>query len=175
MINVNILIKAFDLVVAPYRIDTQRPTKQSIQLINEKLSIQLPSSLIEFALESRSYGNWFAGLGGDYNNPTHILNVNRFTRRIRRRRRRLGSQHGWEYVRPVDFIPITLGFDSDYNCLNKQSFDVVSGEYSIYYWSPPRITSHISSSFVSYLEENIRFWAKGRKGNLEHVITEMLS
>lgn len=134
------------------------PTASSIRRINETLSIQLPASLIQFVSVSSACHHWLASLGEDYDAHHHIL---RMTSRARKHRRRaLGVQGRWEYVKPASFIPINHGYDDDYDCLDKNTFDLSTGEYAIGYWAPPRISGGFQHTFPDYMASKIRAWAE---------------
>jgi len=106
-------------VVAP-------PTKESIQYINAELEIQLPPSMIAFANRCSSYGAWFAGLGDDYNNHLHILNINQEFR---------DSSDPTDGFIPNWLVIINHGHDGDCDCLDTRSYNQTTGEYPIVYWS----------------------------------------
>lgn len=134
------------------------PTASSIRRINEALSIQLPASLIQFVSLSSACHHWLASLGEDYDAHHHIL---RMTSRMRRFRRRMLGGGGWEYVKPVAFVPINRGHDHDYDCLDADAFDPSTGEYAIQYWAPPRMFgTQRFDTFADYITSHIRAWAK---------------
>jgi len=134
------------------------PTASSIRRINDALSIQLPASLLQFASSSSACHHWLASLGEDYDAHHHIL---RMTSRTRRFRRRMLGGVGWEYVKPVAFIPINRGHDHDYDCLDADAFDPSTGEYAIQYWAPPRVFgAQRFDGFADCIASRIRAWAK---------------
>ncbi len=134
------------------------PTASSIQRINDALSIQLPASLLQFASSSSACHHWLASFGEDDEAHHHILRV---TSRTRRFRRRMLGGIGWEYVKPVAFIPINRGHDHDYDCLDTDAFDPSTGEYAIQYWAPPRMLgTQRFDTFADYITSHIRAWAK---------------
>lgn len=106
-----------------------RPTAKSLVHIQSKLGVTLPPSLVEFASLSYCYDQGFAGLGEDYTHPHHILEQFSRTRRLRGRR-----DGRWCYLKPASLIPIDLGFDGDYSCLDVLSPTVFDGEHGICYW-----------------------------------------
>lgn len=106
-----------------------RPTAKSLAHIQSKLGVTLPTSLVEFARLSYCYDQSFVGLGEDYMHPCHILEQFARTRRLRGRR-----DGSWCYLKPASLIPIDLGFDGDYSCLDVSSLTVFDGEYGVCYW-----------------------------------------
>lgn len=125
-----------------------QPTEESVQRIEEELGAKLPSSLVEFAKESKNYGNWLASIGPDYTATNHILNINRMLRE--------------EGVLPTNFIVINVGYDEDYSCIDVDTYDVDEDEYLITYWAPDVSLreSDLSENFLSYLKSNIDYWSK---------------
>jgi hypothetical protein len=157
------LAQAYDAIpnAATYA-NVPPPTAASVARINEMLGIALPQSLVEFATQSSACSSWLAGLGEDYASPNHILQINKRANKIRRRV--IGDAGNWEAVKPKNFVPFNLGFDHDYNCFDTAQFDATIGEYTIQYWSPPRITGTTTySTFYAYMEAQIRDWANHSK------------
>ncbi|MFZ3194040.1 MAG: SMI1/KNR4 family protein [Moraxellaceae bacterium] len=141
--------------------DAQTPTSESIEYINKKLGAKLPSSLVHFVSSADKSSDWFAGLGEDYQHPTHILNINkRFSKK--RTKRRTGK---WERDLPKNLIIINRCFDQDCNCIDLNSYDDTTGEYKIYYWHPNMSNSEIQESvnnshqdFFDYISFMLRGW-----------------
>jgi hypothetical protein len=79
ILTVNKALTLFELLFRPWAqaFVVEPPTVESVRHINAELGIQLPQSMIAFASQCNSYGAWFAGLGEDYSNHLHILNINR--------------------------------------------------------------------------------------------------
>lgn len=123
------------------------PTKESIARIEQELGIKLPHSFLRFTAAAPNYGNWLASIGPDYDSPTHILNINR---------------PGQVLGKPQKFIIINVGYDEDYECIDIETLDRLSGEYLITYWSPgvDLRESELYESFMDLMISNIRFWAK---------------
>lgn len=145
--------KANDVPMAYHRLQHPRPTPFSIRRINEHFQMTLPASFLQFVRSWRSSGNWFAGLGSDYDSPFHIIRINSFWRR-RRRTRRI----------PHNLVIFNRGHDEDCDCFNLDVYDPASGEYEIRYWFPgfKEIVSY--PSFFDYMKLQVNGWQepKGR-------------
>lgn len=134
-----------------------RATEASRALIEERIGAALPDALVEFAELSVAFPNWFAALGEDTTNPLHLLRCHSRTRTARRRK-----QGKWRYIKPASLIPITVGFDGDYDCLDLARPSCVPGEFEICYWSTPATEgSAYQLDFRSYLLSHLLFWTKG--------------
>ncbi len=149
MFPLNELVKLFDLLANGGLFDVQPPTDESIEHINRHFGISLPESLIEFAKRSKQFGTWFASLGEDYNNPFHIIRINRLFKRMRR------QAHGdkWRPAKPKAYILINHGHDDDCDCLDAANWNKESGEYQIVYWYPGiKEIEERYKSFSDYIE-----------------------
>ena len=122
------------------------PTSESVVYIEQALGFKLPKSMRRFADLSAHYGNWLAGLGIDYDTPTHIVQVNR----------RLQN----EGKIPQNFVAINVGYDGDYSCIDIETYDAITDEYLITYWASDVQLSEcaLSADFLCYLQENLAFW-----------------
>ena len=147
MHDLETLAKLFDLL-SGFEVPTQRPTEASIARINEHFGVELPANFIRFAKFSECYGSWFAGLGEDYQNEWHIIRINSFYRRLRRRK------HGdkWRSAKPKAYVVINHGHDDDCDCIDTSDWNEDAGEYRIGYWTPglERIDEPYDS-FLAYL------------------------
>lgn len=129
------LAKRFDAFMNPERPfvsktgDTQHPTKQSIQTIEQHFGVRLPKAFIDFARYSKHYDCWFASLGEDYDSHDHIIRVNSHYKSIRRRK-----DKRWVYVKPDNFLLIHADFHD--HCLGIWLDDTLkqAGEYPLQYW-----------------------------------------
>ena len=122
------------------------PTPESVVYIEQALGFKLPKSMRRFADLSANYGNWLAGLGTDYDTPTHIVQVNR----------RLQN----EGQIPQNFVAINVGYDGDYSCIDIETYDATTDEYLITYWASGVQLSEcaLSADFLCYMQENLVFW-----------------
>jgi hypothetical protein len=148
MIMRNLLDRA-NALHAGRRVDQQfpRPTSHSIAKISEHFGMTLPASLREFVVGWRSSGSWFAGFGPDYHSRDHVIRINSYWRR-RRKTRRL----------PRHFVIVNRGFDEDCDCLDLTTFDPVTGEYAIRYWSPGISDGEVHGSFPEYADALLKYW-----------------
>lgn len=126
----------------------ERPTAESIEEIETKIGIKLPSDLIKFASLSPNYGNWLASIGPDYNSITHIININ--------------SRLKDEGKIPSNFVAFNVGYDDDWDCMDLDTYDHNTGEYLITHWSADTSLSdsNLSGSFKEYICNQISFWQK---------------
>jgi len=137
-----------------------RPTAKSLPYIEKRLQFKLPASFLDFACASNSYAEMFLRLGEDYAKTWHILNVAAETRRIRRRK-----NGRWQYIRPKSLIPITVGYDSDYNCFDISRPGPFEGEFEICCWSTPMTGgNHYELDFPSYILKIILCRSVKRRG-----------
>lgn len=149
------------------------PTAQSIAHINATLTLQLPDSLIWCAQNTGACQPWLASLGEDVDSRHHILHIASRTSKIRRRV--IGAQGRWEFVRPAAFIPLNRGDDHDYDCLDGSAFDPSSGEYAIQTWAPPRILGEQRyTSFPQYMEACIRSWAQHASTPVQQAVSVII-
>ncbi len=149
------------------------PTQTSLERISEILKIRLPDALIEFSTETGATGRWLASLGEDYTSFCHILKLNKFCRKLRRRK--IGGHGQWEFVKPQNFIVFNRGFDQDYDCFDTSAYNAESGEYEIQYWSPPRIFGDTRyKSFNDYMESHIRSWSKYAVRDVKERVLQLL-
>ncbi len=134
-----------------------RATTASRALIEERIGAALPDALVEFAELSVAFPQWFASLGEHTTDPWHLLHLEARTRRIRRRK-----SGKWRPIRPPSLIPITVGFDGDFDCLDLSRPSCVPGEFEICYWSTPATDGcAYQLDFRSYLLSHLLFWTKG--------------
>jgi len=156
------LISAYDRIMGKRLLhDSKRfpPTEDSISRINKQFGINVPASIIYFSLNSHYF---FGGLGKNFDDPEHMLSLNRYCRKKRRRALRgQGSYPGqWVYSLPRHFIVLWgCTLDEDYICLDASQFDVSTGEYVLTYWSPPRYEGNepCYSCFIDYIQQFIDF------------------
>jgi hypothetical protein len=150
MIAFEKLVALFDLrqtTVFP----AQPPTDSSIATINTHFGVTLPPMLVRFARVSQKFGCYFASLGEDYENDSHILRINKQFGRVRRRR-----QGRWQQVKPEYLLVINHGHDNDCDCLDLRSWNPQTGDYALRYWTPS--TQHVDAesegwpTFHAYLE-----------------------
>ncbi len=146
------LIKRFDMIMSICQEDIPRPTKNSIDNINKHFGITLPKSLIYFAINSKFFGTWFASLGDNYTYPHHIIRINSYWRR-RRRTRRI----------PRNLIIINIGHDEDLDCMDKNSRNSETGEYTIRYWCPEvndeyQNNEYQYTDFFDYIKRCVNYW-----------------
>ena len=127
-----------------------RPTKESIHIINQKLGIKTPKSVIEFlSLSNRQ--DLIASFGEDYNSPWHVIKINKMCQQYRRRV--IGGKGRWEYVFPKNLVAFNLGHDDDWMCFNLDKQNEKNGEYQIDYWAPPRLNNqNLYSTFYQYIK-----------------------
>ena len=123
--------------------------------------MKLPKDLIAFVNSSDKANDWFAGLGEDYQHPTHIININRRYSN-RRTKRKTGK---WERDLPKNFIIINRAFDNDCDCIDLNSYNKKTGEYKICYWHPNMSIYEIENSmknghtsFIEYINSYILSW-----------------
>jgi hypothetical protein len=155
MRDISGLAKRFDAALFHVLPAPPRATTFSIARINAHFGITLPADLVEFARCSKAFGNWFASIGPDYESPNHIIRINSYWRRRRRTR-----------SMPRNLVAINLGFDDDLDCLDVSSYDPMSGEYHIQYWSPGVESVAPSSTFLSYVETLVKTW-EAQHGRVE--------
>jgi hypothetical protein len=121
------------------------PTPASIRRIEAELGIEIPESLREFALRSRNFGAWFAGLGEDYDNSFHILGLNQVFHQVNRKH---------PHVRmPPHLVLINHGHDGDCDCFDLQRPRGANGEYSIRYWTEWGGDWALYPSLLAYVED----------------------
>ncbi len=137
-----------------YGLKLCRPTESSIKRINQTLKFELPKSLIYFAQKCMDNG-LIASLGEDYENPYHIIQLNKELKKIRRRK--IGEKGKWEYVFPRNFIVFTTWCDDDWICFDLDAQNERSGEYEVVHWSPPRYFGKRESEFSKYLVSYLRY------------------
>ena len=117
------------------------PTAESVKLISEELHLVIPDDFIMLARRCPNYGGWFASIGEDYDNPIHILNVNK-------------QFH--EEGLPSHFVILNHGHDGDCDCWDKRTVSD-KGEHPITYihvdeHSVREKRDYIFYSFRDYLE-----------------------
>lgn len=134
------------------------PTPDSIATIERDLGFQIPGELVRFANLCPSYSSWFASIGEDYDNSTHILQVNR-------------EFHGFEVnALPQDLVMINHGYDRDCDCYDITNRDE-EGRFSICYCGLSENTAvdlpvtkrHISFFLSEYVDQHLSFWEKHRR------------
>ncbi len=150
------LVKRFDNGVTEdyghYCQKVCKPTKKSIQVINQYLGMEVPKSLIEFLRLSHTATSWFASFGEDFKNPVHVLQRNRRLRKIRRRV--IGCRGKWEYVFPKNLVAFNFEFDGDNCCFDLSKYNKTTGEYKIVYWASPRIVGdEYDKGFPSFMKK----------------------
>lgn len=131
------------------------PTESSIATINRKFGITVPASIIYFSQNSHYF---YSGLGKNFDSPEHMLSLNSYCRKKRRRALRgQGNYPGqWVYSLPRHLIVLWGDrLDEDYICLDAHRFDKATGEYVLTYWSPPRYEGNepCYSSFIDYIQK----------------------
>jgi|GEM_PF-2357188 len=153
LIRLNDLIKRFDSVISGI-LHVDCYTESSIHKINNHFGIVLPKSFLYFAKNSKKFGSWFCGFGEDYLSRQHVIRINSYWRR-RRKSKRI----------PTGFVVINIGFDEDCDCIDLNSFDALTGEYQIVYWSPylePPFMQRYNN-FPDYIEFQIKSWEDFRR------------
>jgi hypothetical protein len=124
-----------------------RPTDASIDRIEKHFGFRLPFELTYLARNARRFGDWFAGLGPDYDADTHIIRLNSYWRQ-RRRTRRI----------PTDHVAFNRGFDDDLDCFVTAPGP---GEFAIAYWCPDlEDGGAVWPNFRAYLEDTVAAWEK---------------
>ena len=143
--------EVFDLLVG-YTFEVAPPTRASIARINAGLGIELPPTLIDFAQRATKFGAWFASLGEDFDNPLHILALNR-EYRVRQRK-------GDRYWRPMPrhLVMFNHGHDDDCDCFDLRLPRSPQGEYWTTYWSPGEDDRTIADNFPDYLDQQLLAW-----------------
>jgi hypothetical protein len=129
------------------------PTPASLALIQEKLGLRLPATLIAVAQACPAYTAWFSSLGEDYQQPWHILNLNE------------GYHKGQIASFPPHIVIFNLGFDGDCDCFDLSIQDA-HGNPSICYCEVPTLENaavsmrieHLTFSFDEYLDTRLQFW-----------------
>ena len=147
-------VEVFDLLMG-YTWDVAPPTAASIARINAELGIALPPTLIDFARRSQRFGAWFSGLGEDYDNPLHILAMNREFHK----RQRSGDRH-WRPM-PKHLVIFNHGHDDDCDCFDLRLPPSEQGEYWISYWSPGEDDRSLADNFPDYLDHHLLAWGGG--------------
>jgi hypothetical protein len=142
------IARQYDEVIGPIICIAQSPTDESIAIIEDQLGLVLPSDLIKFARASKSYGNWLASIGPDFESATHIVNIN--------------SRLREEGKIPSNFIAINVGYDEDWDCIDMTTYEKNTGEYLITYWAydVPLRESELYGSFMDYIKSQVMFWSK---------------
>jgi hypothetical protein len=89
---------------------------------------------------------WFASIGEDFENPMHILNLNRI----------FHTEPGDGYMPlPEPLVLINHGHDGDCDCIDTRVQNA-EGEYSIIYWdcqaSSSFVPTELFASYPLYLE-----------------------
>ena len=153
MFPVNKLSNVFDILVSPI-LEVEPPTQKSIARINDHFQCQLPQSIIDFALKSKSYGGWFTSLGEDYESHNHIIRVNSRCKKIRKRT----TDKKWKNLMPKNYVSITVGFDEYYDCFDLQSRNSLDGEYNIVCLNDRLTNFDRYNSFYEYLNCCLNFW-----------------
>ncbi len=98
---------------------------------------------------SNAYPEWFLSLGQDYAKPWHIIKMSDYTKRIRRRK-----NGRWQYLKPQSLIPLTVGYDGDYDCLDVSRPGPFEEEFEICYWQVPMSKGcNYEFDFPSYYPE----------------------
>lgn len=103
------------------RQDYRPATAASIDRICGELGVSIPSALIAVSRECPSYGNWFAGLGEDYDQWRHILRRNADIR--------LPAEGEGGLPLPDHLVILNLGYDADCICWDRSR--VHDGEHPI--------------------------------------------
>jgi hypothetical protein len=146
MIPFEILRELFDTATEPWRgsYHVEPPTPQSIQRIQQELSITIPDDYIHIATNCPSYGVWLAGIGEDYDHAFHILRLN-------------GVFHDYNDLPalPQQFVLLNHGHDGDCDCWDTREI-TASGEHSIVYVDVGSVSPEPSGKkfedFRSYIE-----------------------
>jgi hypothetical protein len=162
MYDIEALAKLFDLLSGPV-FDSEKPTKTSIEKINEHFGIELPADFIRFAEISNNFGAWYSSLGEDYLNPFHIIRINRIYRRMRRKK------HGdkWRPAKPNEYIVINHGHDDDCDCIDAGDWNEKESEYRIIYWCPGiEKIEYRYDSFSHYLNNHVEKSIKYHTNNV---------
>lgn len=154
------LIAAYDEIMGKrvlHNVKRRPPTESSIARINRQFGITLPASIIYFSQNSRYF---HSGLGKDFDDPLHMLSLNRYCRKKRRRALRGQGRYPGQWVYSLPRYLIVLWgctLDEDYICLDARQFDASTGEYVLTYWSPPRYEGNepCYSSFIDYIQQII--------------------
>ncbi len=146
--NIEELAKKYDEAIGPIVCRAEAPTTVSVTDIENTLNIKLPKSIVEFAKRTKNYGNWLASIGPDFDNPSHILNINKELRE--------------EGEIPVNFVAINVGYDEDYECIDIETYNPYIDEYLITYWAKdvPLKESGLYGSFFEMMSDNIASWGK---------------
>jgi hypothetical protein len=148
MLTTQQLIDLYTLGATPWRgcFSAFPPTVESVLRINHELDISLPESFLDFANRCDCYGVWFASIGEDFENPLHILNLNRLFHR--------DEGDGYTPL-PETLVLINHGNDGDCDCIDTRVQNA-EGEYSIIYWdckgSSSFISTELFADFSLYLE-----------------------
>ncbi len=111
--------KAWDWRVCP-------PTANSIDRIEHELGLKLPGDYVRIARECPCYGTWLAGIGEDFDNGLHILQLNRLFKSQ--------TEDGDDAYLPLPsrYVLFNHGHDGDCDCWDTQE-TVETGEHPIVY------------------------------------------
>ena len=134
-----------------------QPSDSSLEKIQRELGFSVPSDFVEFARRCAVYAGWFTSIGEDFDNPLHILSINR--------RYRTAEYGGL----PKDLVVINHGYDGDLTCYDLSNVDA-EGRISICYCSVSESDAvfederqHLGYTICDYLIPNLDFWEKSRQ------------
>ena len=119
-------------------------TDASVERIARELGVRVPPLFARVAGECRVYGAWFASIGDDYDNPLHIIELNRALRTM---------------GLPSHLVMLNHGHDGDCDCWDTTRTN--EGEHPIVYVrleesGDARVGDLLATSFRAYLETYCR-------------------
>jgi hypothetical protein len=119
-------------------------TSASLERIARELGVRVPPLFARVATECRVYGGWFASIGEDYDNPMHIIELNRAFR---------------DMGLPAHLVMLNHGHDGACDCWDTTR--VHDGEHPIVYVGleesgDARLGDLLGASFRDYLETYCR-------------------
>lgn len=157
---------------APWIGDEHKPPSEtSIERISRELGIELPPDLIAVARGCPSYGSWFARLDEDYENPLHILRLNRVFH--------YPDENDESTALPEHLILVNHGHDGDCDCWHIRTVGE-SGEHPIVYVSLDGNLETIELGFPTfrdYLEHFCRHHApetdnRGHRKRVREILSQ---
>lgn len=152
--DILILSKIFDLMYEGRSVgNVNLPTEESIIEIEKGIGCSLPPSLIWLSQNCNYFGKWFASLGSDFENPDHILNINKIFREPDLDNPKAGL--------PDWYVMLNLGFDENCIGFDSRSQDPETGEYPLIYWDSSEgigFTPDDAMSMEAYLNNLVVFW-----------------
>ncbi len=150
MEKIDRLAKQYDSKFHHQKNSAPAPTHESVSRIEEHFGCVLPKSLVRFCEKSEHYGDGLASIGPDFKSMNHIININKVWR----------EEVDEEQRVPSNLLIINVGYDEDFNCIDKETYDEATGEYLITYWAydvPPE-ECDLYDSFFSYMAKQVRGW-----------------